>query len=268
MRIDKEEIALRAERLRKMYDIQSNGIADIFTFVNQQNIELIRYPFGRGTVLGFSTVYEGKKIIVSNSSEILAREIYTVAHELGHILYDFADNYCKIRIDRDGTGDVELEISEERAFYFADCLLMPKEKILNFIRQNLKKKPEELRAINIVQMQLEFKVSFNALIKRMSDLGVIKDSKKVQLYKERDFYTSAGLFGLLGADEELLKPVERLVVPPKYIDYVMSNYENNYIPFSSLKKVLQMINMDVSELEEERKEEEEETLDDVFGEYE
>lgn len=85
MRFDKDTVSLDAKRLRKQYDIDGNGISDIFSFVNQQNIELIRYPFGKNTIMGFATIYDDKKIIVSNSSEILSREIYTVAHELGHI---------------------------------------------------------------------------------------------------------------------------------------------------------------------------------------
>ena len=100
MRFDRAEIALEAKHLRRAYGIESNGILDIFSFINEQGIDLIRYPFGKNKILGFSTFYEGKKIIVSNSSEILSREIYTVAHELGHILYDFTEDYGKIKVDR------------------------------------------------------------------------------------------------------------------------------------------------------------------------
>ena len=55
MKFDQNAIALDAKRLRKTYDIETNGISDIFSFINQQSIELIRYPFGKNTILGFST---------------------------------------------------------------------------------------------------------------------------------------------------------------------------------------------------------------------
>ena len=122
MKYNKNEVEIEAKRLRKAYDVETNGIADIFSFVNNQGIELIRYPFGKDTILGFSTFYEGKKIIVSNSSEILAREIYTIAHELGHVVFDFCDG-IGIKIDK---ANQEQSISEERAYYFADCLLKEK----------------------------------------------------------------------------------------------------------------------------------------------
>ena len=136
MKFDQNMVALEAKRLRKTYDIDSNGIPDIFSFINQQGIELIRYPFGKNSILGFSTIYEGKKIIVSNSSEILAREIYTIAHELGHIVYDFTDGSRPIRIDADFSME---SISEERAYYFSDCILMPEDKLRSILKDTFKK---------------------------------------------------------------------------------------------------------------------------------
>lgn len=264
MKFDREAVALDAKRLRKQYDIQTDGIGDIFSFINRQNIELIRYPFGKNTILGFATIYEGKKVIVSNSSEILSREIYTVAHELGHILYDFTEEHGMIKIDNETPAD---DISEKRAYYFADCLLMPEEHLCNMIKETFRKECSELRAINIVQMQLEFRVSYNALLERMSSLKLITDARKRKFYDERDFYTSKKLFKMLGEDEELLNPAEKLVVPPQYIDYVMSNYENQYIPFTSLKKALNLVDIDTSDLVEKQPQSQEESLEDLFGEY-
>lgn len=266
MKIDKLAIAQKAKSLRLSHNIQNNGIKDIFSFVNSQDIELIRYPFGSNTILGFSTLYEGKKIIVSNSSEILSREIFTIAHELGHIEFDFIDGNYDIKIDKtiEDNGD---DYSESVAFYFANCLLMPKEKLLEFVEFNLKKTPQELRAINIVRMQLEFNVSFNALTRRLVDLGIITTLKQKELRSERDFYSSKKLFELLGADDELLRATNTIVVPPQYSDYVLSNYENGYIPYSSLVNAFTLLGIDTSGIQEKEKAQETENLDDIFEEY-
>lgn len=263
MKFDKNEVELEAKRLRKKFDIETNGIPDIFSFVNSQGIELIRYPFGKDTILGFSTSFEGKNIIISNSSEILSREIYTVAHELGHIVFDFTDGKS-IKIDKDNT---ENSIAEERAYYFADCLLMPEENIRSMLKEVIRKSGNDLRAINIVQMQLEFRVSYNALVERMAALDIISTAKKNDLYSERDFYTSKKLFIMLGAEEDLLAPADKLIVPPQYIDYVVSNYENKYIPLSSLKKALSLVNIDTSDLVDNSAEEDTESIEDLFEEY-
>lgn len=264
MRFDKRKVALDAKQLRKKYGIETAGIDDIFSFVIKQGIELIRYPFGKNTILGFSTIYEGKKIVVSNSSEILSREIYTVAHELGHMLYDFSDNMSRIKIDQ---GEDKNSISEERAYYFADCLLMPEDKIYEILSDGFNKSGNELLAINLVQMQLEFGVSFSAICERLCSLNIITSMKKNKLYQERDNYTSKMLFRMLGEEEKLLTPANKLVVPPKYIDYVISNYTNEYIPFSSMKKAFALVDIDTSKMHEKNKMQEEESLDDLFEEY-
>ena len=116
-------------------------------------------------------------------------------------------------------------------------------------------------------MQLEFRVSYNALIERMATLDIISVNKKAELYKEREFYSSKKLFSMLGAEEDLLRPADKLIVPPQYIDYVMSNYENQYIPLSSLKKALGLVNIDTSDLVEKPTNENEDSLEDLFAEY-
>ena len=121
--IDKTEIEEKALKIRQENKIQTYGIKDIFSLIEQMDIHLIRYPFGRDTVLGFSTIFEGKEVIVSNSSEIFSREIFTIAHELGHVVYDFEDNNQDVKIDIN-VDDIDENISEARAFHFANCLLI------------------------------------------------------------------------------------------------------------------------------------------------
>ena len=122
---------MQALQDRQEHNIQTYGVKDIFSLIAQSGIHLIRYPFGKDKLLGFSTVFEGKKIIVSNSSEILSREIFTIAHELGHVVYDFKDEFSGLKIDIEMPENSE-DISEERAFHFANCLLMPEEQVKKY----------------------------------------------------------------------------------------------------------------------------------------
>ena len=144
---------------------------------------------------------------------------------------------------------------------------MPEDKIREILVENFNKSANELLAINIVQMQLEFGVSFSAMCERLYSLGIITATKKNSLYEERDVYTSRMLFRMLGEEEELLTPANKLVVPPKYIDYVMSNYKNEYIPFESMKKAFDLVDIDTSGMHENIKIKEEESLEDLFEEY-
>ena len=119
MLINKIEIEQKALQARQEHNVQTYGVKDIFSLVTQSDIDLIRYPFGKDKMLGFAAVFERKKIVVSNSSEMLSREIFTIAHELGHVIYDFKDENNNVKIDIEINEDSE-DISEARAFYFAE----------------------------------------------------------------------------------------------------------------------------------------------------
>ena len=265
--IDKTEIEEKALKIRQENKIQTYGIKDIFSLIEQMDIHLIRYPFGRDTVLGFSTIFEGKEVIVSNSSEILSREIFTIAHELGHVVYDFEDNNQDVKIDIN-VDDIDENISEARAFHFANCLLMPEAQLLEFIKFELKKSAGKLNAIDIVRLQIEFQVSYAAAVQRLYDIGFINYSKKCDLYNDRNDITSKTLFRIINVDEDLLRSSDVIKVPSKYLEYVISNYENNYIPYSSLKKALALLRIDAGIFKKGDNKKEELNIDDVFEEYE
>lgn len=58
----------------------------------------------------------------------------------------------KIQLDLD---EVKEDICEERAFYFANCFLMPENKLEEYIKYELKKEKEELNALDIVRIQID-----------------------------------------------------------------------------------------------------------------
>ncbi|MBE3570789.1 MAG: ImmA/IrrE family metallo-endopeptidase [Bacillales bacterium] len=252
MWIDQTEIEQKALQVRQEYNIQTYGIKDIFSLLAQMGIDLIRYPFGKNKLLGFSTFFEGKKVIVSNSSEILSREIFTIAHELGHILYDFHEEYTDVKIDIEISEESE-DISEKRAFYFANCFLMPEEQLTKYIKYELRKRWKEINALDIVRLQLEFQVSYAAMVVRLSQSKMISSDHKSILFDNRNTLTSRALFKKLDADERLLRPANVTEVPSRYLEYVTSNYEKGYIPYSSLENALSLIGMDSEIFKKEKK---------------
>jgi len=266
MWINRTEIEQRAQQVRQEYNIQTYGVKDIFSLIEQSGTHLIRYPFGKDKLLGFSAIFEGKKVIVSNSSEILSREIFTIAHELGHIIYDFEDKFDSVKVDIEINENSE-EISEARAFHFANCLLMPEEQVRKYIKFELKKNPPEIEELDVVRMQQEFQVSFSAIAVRLSELGLIDPSQKNMLFDRRDTLTSRALFKKLDADERLLKPSNVVEVPPIYLEYVISNYRKGYIPYASLEKAFTLIGMDPEIFKKETSNEQEPDLEEIFKEF-
>jgi Zn-dependent peptidase ImmA (M78 family) len=260
----KLEIERNALDLRNRFNSESYGIKDIFSLVDKMDIYLIRMPLGRDTICGFSTVYEGKKVIVSNSSEILSREIFTIAHEIGHCEYDLNINEQRIIIDKDVNTDFE-DFVEKRADYFAVVFLLPEEQIRNFIKYELEKDAKEIRAIDVIRMQIEFNVSFAAIVMRLFELGFIDSILKHQLFVERDSKTSKMLFNAMNLNDDLIKPADILKVPNKYYEYVFSNYENGYIVFDKLKEALKLVGINADEIDERKTQEDDDVgLDELL----
>ena len=103
---------------------------------------------------------------------------------------------------------------------------------------------------------------------RLYDLRMISGSYKSLLFDKRNTETSAALFKKLDADERLLKAANITEVPSKYLEYVTSNYEKNYIPYSSLEKSLALIGMDSEIFKKEKQDEDELDIKDIFEEFE
>ncbi len=53
-------------------------------------------------------------------------------------------------------------------------------------------------------------------------------------------------FEMINADERLLRPAEEIRIPARFLEYAISNYENGYVPFSSLSKALSLVGVDAS----------------------
>jgi len=263
------DVEKQALEIRQKNNIQTYGIKDIFSLIEDMGIDMIRYPFGKEVLCGLSSVYRDKKVIISNSSEILTREIFTVAHELGHLIYDFDQNRQGVKVDVDIENDLRNSVSEERADYFAACLLMPKEKIENFIRYELKKSLDDIKALDIVRMQGEFNTSYASTVLRLTELGLIRKVQKNQLFDERNQKSSMLLFRMINADEGLLRATEKIEVPTRYLYYLVSNYENGFVPYTALEKAFNLIGKSPAEEfnnkgEEFDEDEMEENLDEVF----
>lgn len=243
----KLEIERTALDLRNRFNIETHGIKDIFSIVHKMDISLIRIPLGKDTLCGFSTVYDGKKIIVSNTSEILSREIFTIAHEIGHCIYDLNLDEQKIIIDKNVSTDTK-DFIEKRADYFAVVLLLPEEGIRNFIKFELEKDLMDIRVRDIIRMQMEFNASFTAIALRLYELRFIDLATKNQLFNERESQTSKMLFRAMNLNNDLIKPAGVLKVPSKYYEYVFSNYENGYVGYDKFKEALELVGVNTDDV--------------------
>jgi Zn-dependent peptidase ImmA (M78 family)/transcriptional regulator with XRE-family HTH domain len=121
---------------------------------------------------GLSFQDESLRLILLAATPNWTRKRFTLAHELGHLLWGDAED--KILTESVSPG-AETEYVEKRANSFAGALLMPEETMLSFIDE---------RSIDehlFHELVMKFKVSPSAMTARLSQLGQITRGEAAQL---------------------------------------------------------------------------------------
>ena len=201
---------------------------------------MVRYPAGAGTVLGSSLLKDTERIVFSNSSQILSREIFTVAHEIGHQRLHISEQGTTLIEDNDFTDRDE---SEAEANYFAACLLMPQDKVSEFVRCEMNNGVNGLNGLNIARIQTAFNCSYDMVLFRLKTLGKLNDGQFESLKAEKSENTTERLLSVIGGNVDLCKPSQAIRIPPDYIKWVIENYNNKLIPKKSLDVALGFIGL-------------------------
>ena len=262
------EIQRIAETFRESCKIIKYGIADLFNECDRAEYMLIRYPIGDDGVLGFSQIRDGDRIIFSNSSSRLARELFTVAHELGHLqlhLKNEGYQYLDTNMTFSSCNKDEKEIE---ANYYAVCLLMPETEIKRYMKLVLNDKPScEWTAFDIAKMMSAFNVSFDMTLNRLQNLQIISSSKRNQLDSEKNEMKVTKLLSMIGGNSKLNISTRERKIPSKYIDWVVSNYNHQIIPKDTLEKALHYFNLSIEDISDElcTKEENVDDLEELIG---
>ena len=157
----KREIRIKADSLRETCKVSKYGIIDLFKECERLGYKLIRYPLGENADLGFTLTRDNDIIIFTNTSNRLSREIFTLAHEIGHVVLhvDGSTSFIDDHITLSGRSTDE---KEQEANYFAACLLMPADDVERFLDFELIDfEKSGLSAMDIARIMSEFNVSFD-----------------------------------------------------------------------------------------------------------
>lgn len=118
-----------------------------------------------------------RPVVWINPTDSVNRQKFTMAHEIGHLVYDVLpdlDNFKPIKDDykslrRDGSQNS----MERRANDFAAKLLMPKNLIIEIGQDLIEKEKIETKDRIIVRLSQAFQVSQEAMKWRLVNLGLI-----------------------------------------------------------------------------------------------
>ncbi len=134
-------------------------------------------------LLGAAIIDREFPLIFVNADQSTPRGLFTLAHELGHVLSREAK---AMKLDRDLRG---VDQSERFANSFAAAFLMPE----SDVRERIEMYGRD--AVSVAQMVHEFGVSFQSLVYRLHNLGLVNAAG-------RDRLIGIGWSGLLAAAED------------------------------------------------------------------
>lgn len=263
----KRIIRKKADSLRENCKTRRYGILDLFKECERLGYKLLRYPLGENADLGFALQKDGDTIIFTNSSSRLSREIFTLAHEIGHVLLHLNGDQPFIDNDTTIMGRSNDE-REQEANYFAASLLMPSEEVDRFIDLELPDfEKQGLSGMDIARMMSEFNVSYDMVLNRLESLGKIDSIQKAFLDTERVEKRVGNLLYSIGGNARLNTAGQEIDIPYEYIDYVIYNYNHSAIPVETLEKVLDYYRLSMGDVSDRLSsfKEAEDDLDSLIG---
>ena len=264
----KREIRIDADSFRVKCKIGRYGIIDLFKECERLGYKLLRYPLGENADLGFTVKRDNDIVIFTNTSSRLSREIFTLSHEIGHVILHLEkdNSFIDDNITINGRSTDE---KEQEANYFAACLLMPADDVARFLDLEIQDFREKgLAAVDIARMMSEFNVSFEMALNRLESLAVISQSQKICLDNERIEKRVGNLLRSVGGNAKLNVSSNEINIPYEYIDYAIYNYNHNAVPRETLEKVLDCYQLTIEDISDKllpHSDNDDDNLDELIG---
>lgn len=244
----KKEIRKQAYALREKCKVSRYGIIDLFKECERLGYKLLRYPLGEDADLGFVMKRDNDMAIFTNTCSRLAREIFTLAHEIGHVELHM-ENAISFVDDTITISGRSTDEKEQEANYFASCLLMPEDEVDKFLDLEIIDFRENgLSVMNIARIMSEFNVSFEMALNRLENLGKIDNYERIRLDNERNQTRVGNLLRSVGGNSRLNEASREIEIPHEYIEYAIYNYNHNAIPLETLEKVLEYYHLTIEDI--------------------
>ncbi|MFC9687262.1 helix-turn-helix domain-containing protein [Kribbella sp. NPDC056951] len=150
------------ENLQALPDGDDRFAALVETIETTLGLDVVVEAFDGDPLTGAAITDQSFPLLFVNAAHPLPRSLFTLAHELGHVLA--GHNGSTITLDRELSGSTD---DERMANAFAADFLMPEAIVRQTIEQQGRQYP------TLVQLAYRLGVSFESLIYRLHNLGVI-----------------------------------------------------------------------------------------------
>ncbi len=164
---NEKRIAAIATQFRHRLGLGDAPILNLFEATEEIGLKVLRQPLSIKGFFGLSacSADQGAFVLVNNHSLTIERQLFTLAHEIGHLIFH-RDEYQDTLV-KEGTSEEE-KAREDVANYFAGHLLVPQAELEQMYQLTT----------NIVKLKQHFRVSYQVILTRLAQMEVIDYAKE------------------------------------------------------------------------------------------
>ena len=233
-----------AAELRKLWDIGDVAPIgqDIFHLLTENGVTVYKTLIQEeGSVLAGASLKHPVigSVILVNVRDTPQRQVFTAAHELGHLLYHFDNAESN---DIFISNKLERNADEDLANDFASAFLMPSSGIKRHLMR-LGVTAEEVQVKHVISLQRYFNVSYLAMLYRLKKLQIVKgNSHFAELEQVRPVVEARGLGYELAEWEFSYEPKLNRPdgLPMDFVAHVLLAEKNGLISTNQAAKYLEM----------------------------
>ena len=183
---NEKHIQTTATRFRRSLGLGEGKIYNLFEAVEAVGLKVLRTPIPINNFFGLSACSsgEGAFVLVNTDNITIERQLFTLAHELGHLIFH-RDDYQDTLLE-EGTKEEE-KMGEKVADYFAGHLLVPQPELEQRLYQ------QNYDIIPIIPLKEYFRVSYQVILKRLEQMEVIKYNQEIKkiyaIYRKKNGFS-------------------------------------------------------------------------------
>jgi Zn-dependent peptidase ImmA (M78 family) len=159
------EGARQAASTRKQVGVPPTAPIDLAWLAERLKLVVVRRPMPTGLSGMHYAHPSGRSFVAINSAELSLRQNFTLAHEIGHHLFDGDQTIVEAVGESDGTP------VEKRANAFAAHLLLPDEAISEWHSEVRKK----FGLDDIAKLAIRYQLSYPATLYRLKSMHIVAD---------------------------------------------------------------------------------------------
>lgn len=225
-----------AEEFRTRFLNKDAPIEDTFETLERLGYFIVRFP-AHNDLSGFYIKKGEYNCIFVNSSHSLGRQYYSAWHECYHA---YTGDVGGISL----FGDIQYSEMEQRAEYFASCILMPEDLVRKYIRQNGLSNLKYIKHEHLIIMQSYFRVSYSALLTRLGNLypKYKKDlSSRYSLGLPKNAQKLLNKTQSVDGNVSLALPTNKFFVSQRFYELLHNNLKDDRISTDKAQSVLEFL---------------------------